>query len=123
MRTTEIRTRLSISKEENKQFHYSLQRLWRTCQVSRIDRPNKWGHHSFYIPSSMFDRREETRLAEGLFGSTMCYLEDLCQSRPFDEAYNVFLGNVQNWLMSLHDPELASAYRELFNPSGGSHGG
>jgi hypothetical protein len=63
----------------------------------------------------MFGRREETRLADGLFGAAMGYLEDLCQTMPFEEAYDCLLGNAGNWLQSIKDPAVKNAYRDFFN--------
>jgi len=115
LRNVEIMKGLPNPKPDKKQFNRSLRRLWKKCEVSRVDKPNQWGHHSFYIPSSMFGRREETRLADGLFGVVMCYLEDLCQIMPFEEAWQILLNNARNWLQSLKDPALKNAYRDFFS--------
>jgi len=117
LRSEEIRDRLGNPKLDTKKFYRSMKRLWKQCKISRIDKPNKWGRHSFYIPSSMFGRREETRLADALFGAIMCYLEDLCRIMSFEEAWEHLLGNVRNWLQSLEDPAVKNAYRDFFNGS------
>jgi len=117
LESEEIRQRLPRPKPDTRQFDRSMRRLWNQCLISRIDKPNKWGHHSFYIPSTMFGYREETRLADALFGVAMSYLEDLCQVMPFEEAYMNLLGNVESWTLSLRDPRLIKAYRDFFNPA------
>lgn len=121
LKSEEVRDRLGNPKLDTKKFDRSIgtgmRRLWKQCEISRIDKPNRWGHHSFYIPSRMFGRREETRLADGFFGAGMCYLEDLCQAMPFEEAWQFFIGNVWNWLQSLEDPALKNVYSDFFNGS------
>ena len=123
LQTSEIKKMLSISDNENKQFILSLRRLWMLGQISRIDRSNKWGHHSFYIPSSMFGRSEETRLADAMFGAIMSYLEGLRQLMPSVEAYPILLENLLKWWLSLLDPEVVTAYRACFDPSEEVQGG
>jgi len=118
--STEMETRHPTFRLNDKQLKRSLQRLWEQCKVARIDKPSKWGPHSFYIPSSMFGRREETRLADGSFGAVMSYLEEVCQRMPFEEAWKNLIGNVSNWLKSLQDPTVKNAYRNFFH---GSEGG
>lgn len=116
-KSEQIRTQLGNPKMDTKKFDRSMRRLWNQCKISRIDKPNRWGRHSYYIPSRMFGHREETRLADGFFGAVMCYLEDLCQTMPFEEAWQFFIGNVWNWLQSLEDPAVKNAYRDCFNGS------
>jgi len=117
LRSEQIRNRLGNPKPDTKRFNRSMKRLWKQCEISRIDKPNEWGRHRFYIPSSMFGHREETRLMDALFGAAMSYLEDLCQIMPFDQAWECFLGNVYNWFLSLQYPDVRKAYRDFFNPT------
>jgi hypothetical protein len=57
------------------------------------------------------------------FGAIMCYLEDLCQTMPFEEVWKCLEGNIRNWLHSLEDPTTKAAYRNFFDGSKQGHSG